>query len=84
MASVLMSIQSPGKAPDLQAIKQRYGLADDEIDPGFGVVEIDPADGTYTVLVDERAASKLASGADWTVRGPYSNPRIQPFGPPER
>ena len=84
MSKVMMTIQSPGKKPNLESVKQRYGLAADEIDPEFGVVEIDPADGTYTVLVDERAASKLGSDADWTVRGPYANPRIEPFGPPER
>jgi hypothetical protein len=83
MTKVMMTIQSPGHAPDFREVKERYGLADDEIDPDFGVVEVDPADGTYTVLVDERAAGKISSDADWTVRGPYANVRVEPFGPPE-
>ena len=83
MAKVMMTIQSRDQALDLQAVKQRYGLSDDEIDPDFGVVLIDPSDGTYTVLVEAAAAEKLSGDAEWAVRGPYANPRIEPFGPPE-
>ena len=83
MSTLMVTIQSPQGTPDLESIKQRYGLTDDEIDKNFGVVEIDPADHTYTILVDEKAASKVTSTAEWKVTGNYSNPRIEAFGPPE-
>lgn len=83
MSAVMMTIQSLGIAPTLEEVRERYGLADDELDADFGVVEIDPQDGTYAVLVDERAAGKLSNSSDWSVKGPFSNPRIEPFGPPQ-
>lgn len=83
MAKVMMTLRSPGAAPSVEEVKRRYGLQDDEIDPQFGVVETDPADHLYTILVEDSAASKV-SGQGWETAGPYSNPRIEPFGPPER
>jgi hypothetical protein len=83
MSTLMVTIQSPKGTPDLDSIKRRYGLSDDEIDKNFGVVEIDPEDHTYTILVDEKAAGKVTSTADWKVMGTYSNPRIEAFGPPQ-
>jgi hypothetical protein len=83
MAKVMVTIQSQDSPPQLEEVKIRYGLVDDEIDPQFGVVEIDPADGTYVILVEETAAEKIADCPGWKVQGPYSNPPIAPFGPPQ-
>jgi hypothetical protein len=83
MSTLMVTIQAPEGAPDLESIKRRYGLADDEIDTDFGVVEIDPQDHSYTILVAEKAAKKVSSTDRWTVTGTYSNPRIEPVGPPE-
>jgi len=83
MAKIMMTIQSKDGPPTLEAVRARYGLTEDEIDPQFGVVEIDPADGSYVILVEEAAAAKITDGGDWKVQGPYSNPRIAPFGPPQ-
>ena len=83
MSTLMVTIQAPEGAPDLESIKRRYGLADDEIDKDFGVVEIDPEDHAYTILVDEKAANKVSSTGSWKVTGRYSNPRIEPVGPPE-
>ena len=83
MAKIMMTIQSKSGPPTLEAVRARYGLTDDEIDPQFGVVEIDPADGSYVIHVEEAAAAKITDGGDWKVQGPYSNPRIAPFGPPQ-
>ncbi len=83
MAKVMMNIHAAGEAPTLQSVKQRFGLADHEIDPSFGVVGVDPDAGLYTVLVDERAAGKLGSDAQWKTEGPYANPPIAPFDLPQ-
>lgn len=70
----------PGEAT-LAGAARRLGLDEQELDPGFGVVEIDPATHRYTVLVDESAAERASRVPG--VEGPYSNPRIEPFGPPK-
>jgi hypothetical protein len=70
----------PGQAT-LPEVRRLLDLADEEVDPGFGVVNISPAEHLYTILVDDAAASRIA-GAE-PVEGVYGNPRIEPFGPPE-
>jgi hypothetical protein len=77
----MMTVElDPGAATVAQAA-ERLGVSPDEIDAEFGVVSIDPDQNLYTVLVDERAASAAAGRPG--VEGPFSNPRIEPFGPPK-
>jgi len=83
MSKVMMTIGTAGRSPSVEDIKQQFNLDDDEIDPDFGVVEIDPDANLYTVLVEEQAAAKVQPTREWTTAGPYANPRIAPFGPPE-
>jgi hypothetical protein len=84
MAKVMVSFKVVGAAPTLEELKERFRLSDAEIDASFGVVEIDPQTHTYTILVEESAVDKLQpSGSIGKVEGPFSNPRIEPFGPPE-
>lgn len=83
MPKVMVTIQSPTAPPSIDEVRDRYQLAEDEIDLDFGVVEIDPQDHLYTILVDEAAAAKIVPSGDWEVSGPFSNPRIEPFGPPD-
>jgi hypothetical protein len=82
MAKVMMTIQTTDSAPTVEELRHRYALAEDEIDPAFGVVEVDPAQHIFTVLVEESAAAKMAPTERWKVAGPYANPSIEPFGPP--
>jgi hypothetical protein len=85
MAQVMMTVRRPGGAPTLKELQTDYGLSDAEIDPTFGVVEIDDRDHLYAVRVDERAAAKLnpdrKSSDKEDFNGPYSDPKIEPFGP---
>lgn len=83
MAKVMVTIQSSDAPPTVAGIRERYGLAEQAIDPTFGVVEIDPVEHLYTILVDQEAAALIQPTEEWEVEGPYSNPRIEPFGPPE-
>ena len=62
-------------------VRQALGLAADEIDADYGVVEIDPDQNLYAVLVDPRTAERVAGREG--VEGPFSNPRVEPFGPPQ-
>jgi hypothetical protein len=70
----------PGQAT-LPEVRRLLDLADEEVDPGFGVVNISPAEHLYTILVDEAAAARVAGAPQ--VEGVFGNPRIEPFGPPE-
>jgi hypothetical protein len=84
MAKIMVSFEVAGAAPTVEELKERFGLSDEEIDASFGVVEIDPQTHTYTILVEESAAEKVQPGGSiGKVEGPFSNPRIEPFGPPE-
>jgi hypothetical protein len=69
----------PGEA-SAGAVRRRLGLEGSELDEEFGVVSVDPEKSLYAILVDERAAHKLEGNK--SVQGPFSNPRIETFGPP--
>ena len=74
----MMTIQSHRGAPTLEEAARLLKVAVEHLDAEFGVVLIDPTRHLYTVLVDAGTASAEADG----VQGPYSNPRIAPFGRP--
>ena len=84
MNTVMLTIRATGKRPTLELLRTRYGLTEDEIDSSFGIVEIDPEERLFTILVTESAATKVQGGSELDVEGPYSNPHIEPFGPPIR
>ena len=83
MTKVMVTIQAVEGPPELGEVIERYGLAPEDIDPDFGVVEIDPDDHLYVVLVTPEAATRIGPDDGWNTAGPFSNPRIEPFGPPE-
>jgi hypothetical protein len=81
MPRVMVTLRlDPGQA-SLPEVRRLLGLAADEVDPGFGVVNISPAEHLYTILVDEAAAARVGDAPQ--VEGVFSNPRIEPFGPPD-
>jgi hypothetical protein len=83
MAKVMLSFEAP-TPPSLDEVKRRFGLRDDDIDATFGVIEIDSKTHTYTIRVEEAAAARITGRPDWKGGGPYSDPKIAPFGPPKR
>jgi hypothetical protein len=76
--SVMMTVRHPGGEPSLADVARLLRVDVHHLDPEFGVQLID--DDQYTVLVDEHVASQ-PNPKD--VEGPFSNPRIAPFGPIE-
>jgi hypothetical protein len=82
MGKVMITLTSTQGAPTVEEIERKFSLTPDDIDRQFGVVEVDDLACEYTILVEERAVPRIRSTEEWTVSGPFSNPRIAPFGPP--
>lgn len=91
MDRVMFQFKDSGPAPSLQDVAKRFGVRVEDLDPEFGVIGTDPAAGLYCVMIDSRAAATaeaaLQAQTATTQRDPaegvFSNPRIEPFGPPE-
>src|ERR1700687_4254515 len=81
MGKVMLTITLDDQG-SLESAAQRLGLSPKDLDQSFGVVEIDPAQHLYAVLVDEKRAEQASSREG--VSGPYSNPPIEPFGTPRK
>jgi hypothetical protein len=80
MTGVLMTVELEPDAADLAAAAERLGVPTAKLDAEFGVVPIDPEQNLYSVMVDEQVTDAAARRPG--VAGPFSNPRIEPFGPP--
>jgi hypothetical protein len=79
-AFALMTVKSPTEVPSLESAATILRVSPSEMDTSFGVVPIDPEKGLYAVQVRARAlVSRQNSGAQFD--GPFSNPRIEGFGP---
>lgn len=76
MASVMVSLQLDPERASLEEVRRLLGLREDEVDPRFGVVNIDPNEHLYAILVEQEAAERVRDAAP--VRGVFSNPRIEP------
>lgn len=84
MKRVLFSFRLPkGTPPTVAVVCLRLGFTPDEVDEAYGVVLIDDEDDTYVVRVDERAAARVDAKWRSPSDGSFSDPRIEPFGPPE-
>lgn len=81
MARMMVTLRLPPEQANLEEVRRLLGLSPEEVDPAFGVVNISPAEHLYTILVDDSAAARVADADQ--VEGVFSNPRIEPFGPPE-
>jgi hypothetical protein len=81
MAKVMVTLRLEPEQATLPKVRRLLGLAPEEVDPGFGVVNISPAEHLYTILVEDSAAARVADATQ--VEGVFSNPRIEPYGPPE-
>jgi hypothetical protein len=66
----------------LPKVRAKYGLGKRDVDEKFGVVSLSPEKNLYAILVDEKVAGRI-EGSEGVV-GAFSNPRIEPFGPPKR
>jgi hypothetical protein len=76
---LLVTVRLPPGATLAQAM-DHLGLVEEEVDTGYGLVPIDPAQGLYVLRATEAAARRIDPAAE--SGGPYSDPPIEPYGPP--
>jgi len=75
-----MTVRSTDGPPTIEDAARQLGVPVVAVDRAFGVVTIDPKQGLYSVQVD--AAHLPADAPSDEFSGPFSDPRIEPFGPP--
>jgi hypothetical protein len=76
--TVLMTVTGTNGPPTLEEAARQIGVDVSKLNAAFGVIAIDPERNNYAVEVDTDAVPRGTSGS---VRGPFSNPPIAPFGP---
>jgi hypothetical protein len=76
MATVMVTLQLDPEHATLDEVRRLLGLSEDEVDRRFGVVNINPSEHLYTILVDQETAERVKDAGP--VRGVFSNPRIEP------
>lgn len=81
MPKVMVTLKLDPEHASLDDVRRSLEIAPGEIDDDFGVISVSPAENLYAVLVDPAAAGRV-QGAEG-VEGAFSNPKIEPFGPPE-
>jgi hypothetical protein len=79
MASRMVTIRLEDAHANLKQVMERYGLAPEEVDEGFGVVCVSPEQQLYAIVVDDEAAARIEGQHD--IAGVFANPKIKPFGP---
>ncbi len=84
----MLQFKQPGPTPSMDDVRRLFNFKAGEIDPDFGVIATGPTEGIYTVLVDANASKRieavLATRPPDPAEGIFANPRIEPFGPPEK
>jgi hypothetical protein len=79
---VMFTIEWPSGQPSLAEAARVLKVQESDLDRSFGVVLIDPDTNEYTVLCRSQACGSVDQPGPG-VKGPYSNPGIGAFGPPE-
>lgn len=81
MSKVMVTLKLDPKHASLAKVRESLGIDSEEIDDDFGVIALQPEENLYAILVDQNAADRV-NGIEG-VEGPFSNPRIESFGPPQ-
>jgi hypothetical protein len=77
---MLMTVECPAGKPTVESVAHKLGVPLDAIDRKFGVIAVDPDRHLYSVRVRADAAAP-SYDSKGNYRGPFSNPKIAPFGP---
>lgn len=79
---VMMTVRGLAENPSVEDVAKLLGVPVTAIDAKFGIIIVDVERHICTVRVD---SEQLPKGTDQPegVSGPYSDPKIAPFGTPE-
>ena len=78
MKKILYSFTWEEGEPQFSDLKSKLGIAEQAIDTDFGIVEIDPMDNLFCILVDVSALPEKIK--ERVLKGQaFSNPKISPF-----
>ena len=80
---VLMSLSGWQSPPTIEQVAQQLQVETSAIDREFGVIEVDIERKIFAIRVDSAALERGAEREKEGVSGPFSDPRIAPFGNPE-
>jgi hypothetical protein len=80
VAKLMLTLRLDPRDATLARVRRKLKLGKDEVDRAFGLVSLRPEEHTYAILVEETAAARLSGAPGGS--GPFSNPVIEPFGPP--
>jgi hypothetical protein len=76
----LYTVRGDGGPPTYEEAARQIGVSPDDIDHEFGIVALDPTLGLYSVRASVAAPPKQGPTPEGYV-GPFSDPKIEPFGP---
>ena len=76
----LFTVKGNGGPPTFEEAARQIGISPDDIDRSFGVVALDPSRALYSVRALTAAVPKQESASE-PYRGPFSDPKIETFGP---
>ncbi len=81
---ILITVRLP-RGATLEAAMRKLKLSEEEVDLDYGLVPIDPDSGLYGLRVTEEAGHRAGATATDSdgYAGPWSDPRIEPYGPPQ-
>jgi hypothetical protein len=88
MPKAMFQFRKQGDEPTLDEVCATFNLRKDQVDSEYGVVQTDSREGLYVVLVDDLAQAQIKEKLEITdayadpAVGVFSNPQIEPFGPP--
>jgi hypothetical protein len=81
VSKVMVTVKLDPQRASLADARELLGVDPDAFDQDFGVISVSPDEDLYAVLVEHDAVADMKP--DERVSGPYSNPPIEPFGPPQ-
>lgn len=81
MSKLLYTLTWADGKPTVDDVRHKYGLDADAIDSDYGIIPIDLAANQYAIMLEESALERITGKrVEPSIRGPYANPPVEPFG----
>ena len=77
---VMMTITGGQEQPSIERVAEELSVPLCAFDAQFGMILVDPKRDIYAIRVDPDQMPE-AIRSDFVVSGPFSDPKIAPFGP---